>query len=435
MKKLLLIYILILLTNNCFSQIEGQRSKSVSYSSFLNLPLNAFCNGAPVLCHGYFDGTACISATGGTPPYSYSWNSGSTTSCISGVSGGIYCVTVTDGTSATATCCYTVTEPPALSVSCSGTNVSCNGGNNGTICATASGGTVGYQYDWSNGATGSCISGLAAGPYCVTVVDAIGCTASCCYTINQLPALSASSFANVNVTCNGGSNGCVSVAVSGGTPPYSGTGVFCGLAAGSFQFIVTDSYSCTVSATVTITQPLAITATVTSNSPVCLGSLINITSAVSGGTGSKTYLWSGPNGFGSTAANPVITNAIISDSGIYTVTITDAHGCTGTASTHVQVGCTQIEEPSGSASFSIYPNPPGADGKLMISFNGILHGPSIKIFNLLGEVVYFTDDVGFSSKEKGEATIQINLHVPAGIYFVQVWDGERQYVEKIMVNN
>src|SRR5206468_1497970 len=122
---------------------------------------------------------------GGTPAYSYSWNTGATTASINSLVAGTYSVTVTDAHSCTASCSYTVTEPSALSVSCSKTDVSCNGGSNGSAAVAASGGTQPYNYSWSNGGTTSSIGALVAGTYSVTVSDNHGCTGSCFVTITQ----------------------------------------------------------------------------------------------------------------------------------------------------------------------------------------------------------------------------------------------------------
>jgi hypothetical protein len=92
------------------------------------------------------------SVTGGTAPYTYLWSNGETTASISGLTAGTYTVTVTDANGCTANCMVTVQEPGCnLSATATGTDVSCNGGNNGTATATATGNLVPVTYLWSNG--------------------------------------------------------------------------------------------------------------------------------------------------------------------------------------------------------------------------------------------------------------------------------------------
>src|SRR6185295_17717002 len=126
--------------------------------------LNASCSATPVSCFGGANGTASVTASGGTPSYTYLWSTTAATSSIGGLSAGTYTVTVTDNNSCTKTCESVVTQPAsAVTASCSATPASCNGGTNGTASVTAGGGTPGYTYLWSTSAATSSISGLSAG--------------------------------------------------------------------------------------------------------------------------------------------------------------------------------------------------------------------------------------------------------------------------------
>src|SRR5205814_672493 len=93
-----------------------------------------------------------------------------------------------------------------------------------------------------------------------TVTVAHGCTSTTSATISQPSALIASSSVVSNVSCNGGTNASISVSASGGTPPYSGTGTFTGLTAGTYSYTVTDAHGCTSTTSATITEPTALTA-------------------------------------------------------------------------------------------------------------------------------------------------------------------------------
>jgi hypothetical protein len=157
-------------TNFCVS--SGPPPVSVSITNSTN-----------VSCFGGSDGSATASASGGATPYTYNWSNGATGATASGLSAGAYTVTVTDANNNTASDNVTITQPTAVSVTASSTNASCPGATDGTASASASGGTPGYTYSWSNGATGSNISGLGAGTYTVIATDANGCTANASVTI------------------------------------------------------------------------------------------------------------------------------------------------------------------------------------------------------------------------------------------------------------
>ncbi|MGO4773830.1 hypothetical protein ACEN2I_19430, partial [Flavobacterium sp. W22_SRS_FK3] len=288
-----------------------------------------------VSCSGGSNGTASVSPSGGTPGYTYSWSpSGGTAATATGLAAGSYTVTVTDANGCTATRNYTITQPSVISTgTASQTNVSCNGGSNGTASVSPSGGTPGYTYSWSpSGGTAATATGLAAGSYTVTVTDANGCTATRNYTITQPSVISTGTASQTNVSCNGGSNGTASVSPSGGTPGYTyswspsgGTAATAtGLAAGSYTVTVTDANGCTATRTFNITQPSAMITAIGSQTNVSCNGGSNGTASVSpsGGTPGYTYSWSPSGGTAATATGLA--------AGSYTVTVTDANGCTAT---------------------------------------------------------------------------------------------------------
>jgi hypothetical protein len=288
-----------------------------------------------VSCNGGTNGSASVSPSGGTPGYTYSWSpSGGTAAMATGLAAGSYTVTVTDANGCTATRNYTITQPTAISTATgSQTNVSCNGGTNGSASVSPSGGTPGYTYSWSpSGGTAATATGLAAGSYTVTVTDANGCTATRNYTLTQPTAISTATGSQTNVSCNGGTNGSASVSPSGGTPGYTyswspsgGTAATAtGLAAGSYTVTVTDANGCTATRNYTLTQPTVISTATGSQTNVSCNSGTNGSASVSpsGGTPGYTYSWSPTGGTAATATGLA--------AGSYTVTVTDANGCTAT---------------------------------------------------------------------------------------------------------
>ncbi|MEG1592455.1 MAG: T9SS type A sorting domain-containing protein, partial [Chryseobacterium sp.] len=246
----------------------------------------------------------------------------------------------------------TITQPTAMSATTSQTNISCNGGTNGTASIVVTGGTAPYTYSWSpSGGTAATASGLAAGTYTVTVTDANACTITRTVTITQPTAMSATT-SQTNISCNGGSNGTASIVVTGGTAPYTyswsptgGTAATAsGLAAGTYTVTVTDANACTITRTVTITQPAtAVSGTTVVTNVACNGSAtgaINLTPT--GGTAPYTFNWGG----GITTEDRTNLAA-----GTYTVTITDANGCTGTVSATVTQS-SAVAAPTGVATQS-----------------------------------------------------------------------------------
>ncbi|MEI7725305.1 MAG: T9SS type A sorting domain-containing protein, partial [Bacteroidota bacterium] len=286
-----------------------------------------------ISCYGFSNGVVSASATGGTSPYAYHWSTGDLTQTVSGLSVGTYTVTVTDDFSCTNTSQTSVTQPSLLTVT--GTvvqNIPCNGGNDGMITITASGGTSGYSYLWSNNATSRNISGLTAGTYSVTVTDAHSCTNTGSWTVTQSEGLTLFGSVTHQLFCNGNNDGAIAITAGGGTSPYSylwsndaTNRNISGLTAGVYTVTVTDNHSCTITGSWMITQPAALTiVSVDTHNLLCNGgSDGSIAITVAGGTTSYHYLWS------NNATSPVITGLT---AGTYAVTVTDANTCATTGS-------------------------------------------------------------------------------------------------------
>jgi large repetitive protein len=294
------------------------------------LQLQTGVTSTDVLCFGACDGTASSSPSGGTPGYTYLWMpGGQTTPSVSGLCAGSYTLTVTDANGCTRNATVVITEPNVLAVNLNASNLTCNSVCNATLSANVSGGTAGYTYLWNPGnQTTPSITNQCAGSYTVTVTDANGCTAQATVTITQPTALTIQQSIT-DVTCNGLCNGAASVTPSGGTPVYTyvwapGGQTTPGISnqcAGTYTCTITDALGCTGSVTITITEPQAIANNVTSVNASCSG-VCNGTANTnpSGGTAPYTYLW----------MPGALTTQNVSGlcAGSYTVTVTDANGCT-----------------------------------------------------------------------------------------------------------
>lgn len=204
-------------------------------------------------------------------------------------------------------------------------SVTCNGGNNGSIDLSVTGGTLPYTYLWSNTAITQDIFNLSSNDYYVTVTDSLNCIVVDTATVDE-PDPIIIDAQNVNVSCYNGNNGSIDLTVTGGTNPYSylwSVGTYTtqdisGLQAGTYIVTVTDFNNCTSSDTVTITEPTQLTVTITPSfiSGTCQSTA---NAFVNGGTPNYTYLWS--NNQTSAMATGLCANTN------YSVTVTDANGC------------------------------------------------------------------------------------------------------------
>src|SRR5262249_37357385 len=153
----------------------------------------------------------------GTQPYSYLWSPGGyTTQTVNNLAAGNYSVAIVDNNGCHVNASAIISSQPALLANISASaNVSCYGGNNGSVTASVSGGTAPYAYIWTpSGGNSAVASGLTAGNYTVTVTDANNCTQTSNVNIIQPPFLN-SPIVSTPVSCFGGSNGSATVAVSG----------------------------------------------------------------------------------------------------------------------------------------------------------------------------------------------------------------------------
>lgn len=271
-------------------------------------------------------------ATNGTAPYTYSWDSGSSSASATNLDAGTHIVTVTDANNCTTTASAMITEPSSLGVSVNfNSNVTCSGLSDGVATATATGGTAPYIYSWDSGSTSPTATNLNTGTHIVTVTDANNCTSTASVTISAPSVLSSIVTVLNHVSCNGLSNGSATVSTIGGTAPYtyqwsSGTTNMTAnnLSAGGYFVTVTDSNGCTSIGSVTINEPSSLTLSVNvNNNAGCNGSSDGSATATgAGGTSPYTYLWdSGQSG-------PTVNNLSV---GLHYVTITDSNGCVANA--------------------------------------------------------------------------------------------------------
>lgn len=289
-------------------------------------------NGQNISCFGASDGSASVTFSGGTSPYTLKWSNGTTTQNITNLGPGTYTATITDLNGCLKSTSVTLTQPTAINISETSAMVSCYGQSNGSIDLSVNGGTPGYTYSWSNGLVSQDISSLTAGAYDVSVKDLNGCTKSKSITVSQPNLPLSLSETHMDVLCFGKSSGSVNLNVSGGTLPYSYlwsngsiTEDLSNLSSGTYTVSVKDSKNCEEQLTVVISQPNSpLSSTVSISDVLCFGgSSGSVDLEVFGGTSPYTYLWN--NGSVSEDLNGL-------KNGNYSVVIKDKNACETTNS-------------------------------------------------------------------------------------------------------
>jgi gliding motility-associated-like protein len=209
-----------------------------------------------ILCFGSSTGEVTVAGSGGLAPYVYKLGSGSyqASGTFNTLAAGTYTVTVQDVNLCTFDIAVTITQPSAALAGtiASQTNVSCSGGSNGAANVTGSGGTAPYQFSFNGGLfqPAAIYSGLSAGNYTVTVLDASSCSVDVLVTITE-PEVLAVSFEKTDASCPGEPDGSITLTITGGTQPYNviwadglNSATRTNIPDGSYSAVVTDANGC-----------------------------------------------------------------------------------------------------------------------------------------------------------------------------------------------
>jgi gliding motility-associated-like protein len=289
----------------------------------------------PVTCNGGSDGAIALTVNDGTPPYTFQWDNMATSSSLTLLTAGTYCVTVTDDTGATANDCYTVTQPDAIEISLGQVvTPNCFGAAGGSLEVSVTGGSGSYDYFWSHDPflDAPLATDLSAGTYSVVVFDTNNCTDTLANISLDQPDSLQIDFTTVGVSCFGGNDGSATAVPVGGTGPYSfawadgpTTDDYSSLSSGTYVVSLTDANGCSAVDSVLVAEPATpVGGTVSQTMMDCAGGNQNqATAAGSGGTPPYTYLWD--NG----TTQPTADNLT---PGPHTVTVTDVNGCSETLS-------------------------------------------------------------------------------------------------------
>lgn len=315
-------------------------SPSISQPASINVVSTA----TAVTCFGGTNGSITVTVpTGAGYTYTLDGITWQASTVFNSLPSSVYTVTAKNSAGCTGSSSVSVTSPAALTGTIGISNtISCFGGNDGALNLTPSGGSPGYTFSWSNGATTEDIANLSADNYQVNVTDSKGCARTLSFNLTQPASLNAtfslSDYNGVNVSCAGDNNGAISMTVSGGTSGYSflwSTGStskdLSSIPAGSYAVQIKDSKNCSLTKSVTLTQPAPLSFTTSSIQPVlCFGQNTgSVTLSASGGTG--TFLFSVNNG---TTWQSSSTFSSLS-AGPYTFKVKDSNNCQQTVASTI----------------------------------------------------------------------------------------------------
>ncbi|MDB5283150.1 MAG: sprB [Bacteroidota bacterium] len=349
-------------------------------------------------CSGKSDGSTIVSAAGGTGGFTYSWNTGPSTTTLSGIPAGIYLVTVTDATPCTVLGTDTLVNPPSLDAQLTNIHqISCANTQDGSVTVTASGGTAPISYIWNNTSNLTTQSNLAPGTYIVTVSDHNSCDTILSITFVAPPLISIDTLIIDSVSCPQYTDGSIQIVGTGGTPgspdPYQysidGTNFqasefFNNLAAGSYHLYVRDGQGCVKDTLVSVGEPAKPVLTIMpQDSLINLGQSITLVSGITPYSGSSVnfYQWSPI--LGLSCADCAATIATPYTYTVYTLTVNYLANCSVSQTVNVFVG-------NGEDFFVPNAFSPNGDGNndVFNVYGASLAKANMKIFNRWGEKVF-----------------------------------------------
>jgi gliding motility-associated-like protein len=364
-------------------------------------------------CIGSSSGSISVIVSGGVAPYSYSWSNGAITKDLMFIPSGSYLLNVTDAIGCSAQLSANIginnTNPVTIKLD-SVKNVGCVDSLSGAIFVSVTGGSLPYNYMWSNGAITQDLIGVASGAYNLNVTDNAGCVDNNSVNIEKASPIK-SNVQTMSISCYGGSDGSINVIVGGGTGAYTykwadgnTSAQRTGLSMGIYNVKVTDTKTgCFDSSNIAITQPdsLKISSIVVKDSclPEADGS---IKLSVIGGTNPYQYAWS--NGGNSDFIQNLSAKS-------YSVTVSDAKNCLATATIIVEeINC----DMTMNIHDVITPNGDGKNDSWVIEGIEFYSNSQVQIVDKWGDLVY--EKTGYDNTFNG-VNSKTGAILPTGTYY------------------
>ena len=294
-----------------------------------------------IACYGDSDGSARMFVSGGMPNYTYMWDSGETGLIAQNLPSGYRHVSLTDDWGCTVMDSVYISENPEIQATVSLVQtVSCYGNTDGIVTVSSVGGVGSHIFFWSTDPVGhtnnpDTVSGLAEGSYYVTTQDALGCEVLDSIYVSEPEPLTMQATALSWISCFGADDGLAYATGQGGNMPYTFTwssnnqvgDTINTITPGTHVVTVVDNRGCTANDTVYMYEPDLLEIDIDTSLtiwPYCIGvNSASLTSIASGGTVGYTYLWDD-----NLVAPQLTATASHLLAGVYTVTVTDARGCT-----------------------------------------------------------------------------------------------------------
>ena len=369
---------------------------------------------------GNNNGSATVSASGGTGNLSYQWDdpNNQTTTTASNLFAGIYHLTINDDNGCTLLDSAIISNQGDPSIIVTTTDASCFGNADGSANAIAIGGIAPYNYSWNdpNNQSSSTATGLAAGTYLVQVTDNVGCIAFETVTISE-PLELTNSLTILNTSC-GMNNGLAISNIQGGTQPYTvlwddpalqTTPTAVNLAPGSYNIIISDFNNCSITNSVSIENSDSLVVHVEVTHESCENEADgSISTFVSQGTSPFAYLWSTGD-----------TTSVIAGltAGEYILNVSDSLACSAMLIIPIETeneNCIVIPT-------AVSPNGDGANDFWIISGVADNIDISVEIFNRWGGKIYQNDNY----QNDWDGTFK-DKAIPAGVYYFVVKISEEE---------